>query len=306
MTCSCPKCDEQITLDSSDIPSEGSFNKCSACSTSFVVNKGSFACRALHKGDTISCAECGSNPGASIYCQHCHVMYPDFLFIETSSPMKRKISKILSSLNALKNFKLGGTTKVYGNSYSGEPFSQGQAKAVNSTARPAQLLVVVAVIIALLAGGGYYWYQDKLAAKYTENYIKALLGVKMARDLDLKFSSRLSVDMKTGASPILTAIEQKAAVSAKNDVDTLMKRIDNVPAKFTASQNSLTRLYDSYSKLHTAVTSPAGSSDQFSTSINNIDADFKNNARELKSGLPEKISTQLSITSKKFKALQDL
>jgi DNA-directed RNA polymerase subunit RPC12/RpoP len=306
MTCTCPKCSFQIEFDPTELPSEGSFNKCSECGASFVLRKESFARRALHKGAEISCSECGSNPGASIYCQHCHAMYPDFLIIETSSASKRQLGKIVAALNALKNFKLGGATKIYSDSFSVDPLSQGKAKAVAPTRNPALLFLVLVVIIALSAGGGYYWYQEKEATKYTGNYVRALLGIKLARDLNIKISGRLSGEMKTGASTSLTANEQKSATAAKNDVDALMQRLDKIPAKFTPNNESLKKLYDSYSRLHTAVTSPAGSSDLYSAAVKGIDDDFRKSARELKSGLPEKISAQLSVTSKKFKALQDL
>ena len=306
MTCSCPKCNNQIALDPTDIQPEGSFNKCSECGTNITIRKESFAQRALHKGDEITCAECGSKPGSSIYCQNCHAMYPDFLLIETSSVAKRKLSKIVASLNALKNFKLGGATKVYGDSYAAEPLSQGKAKAVQPPRNPVQLFMAVVVIIALTAGGGYYWYQEKEATKYTQNYVRALLGIKLARDLNIKMSGRLSGEMRTGASTSLTAAEQKAATSAKRDVDSLMKRLDKIPAKFTPNNDALNKLYGSYANLHTTVTSPPGPSDIYAASIKKIDDGFIKTARELKSGLPEKISAQLSETSKKFKTLQDL
>ena len=85
-----------------------------------------------------------------------------------------------------------------------------------------------------------------------------------------------------------------------------MKRIDKVPKKFTVSNDSLKKLYDTYSLLHSTVTAPAGSSDIYSTTVKKIDDDFRKTARELKVGLPERISAQLADSSKRFKELQDL
>ena len=306
MTCSCPKCNDQIALDPSAIPPEGSFNKCTACGTSFVVRKESFARRALHKSAEISCAECGNPPGSSIYCSSCHAIYPDFLAIETSSPAKRQLGQLLKTLNALKNLKLGGSAQPSADSYSDLPLTAGKTKALHSPRRSAQLLAALVILVLLFGGGGYYWYQEKEATKYSQNYVRALLGIKLARDLNLKMSTRLSADMKTGISASLTAAEQKSAASAKKDVDSLMQRLEKVPAKFTPNNDSLKKLYGSYAKLQTTVTSPAGTSDMYAASIKTIDAEFKKNSGELKSGLPEKISAQLSVTSKKFPALQDL
>lgn len=306
MTCSCPKCNSQIEFDPADVPAEGSFNKCSECSTNFLLFKESFARRALHKSEEIFCAECGSQPGSSIYCRNCHAIYPDFLVTETSSAAKKQLGKMIASLTMLKNLKIGGSAKSHPVSYTAAPSKREKAKGVHLPGQPAQLLAILIGLLLLSAAGGYYWYQDKQATKYTESYVRALLGVKMARDLDIKISSRLAADMKTGATSSLTAKEQKSAASAKSDVDLLMKSIDNVPKKFTASNDSLQKVYDSYSRLHATVTSPAGSSDIYSGAVKSIDDDFKKGARELKSGLPEIIAAQLSESSKKFKALQDL
>jgi DNA-directed RNA polymerase subunit RPC12/RpoP len=307
MTCSCPKCTAKIEFDSAVIPSEGSFNKCSECGTNFVIRKESFARRALHKNDEISCSECGSHPGSSIYCMNCHAIYPDFLIIETSSAAKRGFGKILASLNLLRNLKIGGSAKPSYESYDTSLARPGKNKSIIPVpSGPAQLAVVLIVLILLPLGGGYYWYQDRLATKYTENYVRALLGVKMARDFEIRISDRLSADMKKGASSSLTAAEQKSAALAKGNADLLMKRIDNVPDKFTASDDSLKRLYDTYSLLHTTVTSTTGSADIYSGSVKKIDDDFRKSARELKAGLPVRISAQLGESSKKFKTLQEL
>lgn len=304
MTCSCPKCNDQIALDPIDIPVEGSFNKCSACGTNFVVQKESFARRALHKSAEISCAECGSQPGASIYCQNCHAIYPDFLVFDTSSATKRQLGRLSKALSAFNNLKLGGSAKPSIDRYSASPSKPVKSSGFQLSGKSAQVIIIMA-IISLLCGGGYYWYQDKLATAFTGNYVRAILGIKMARDLDLRISARIATAMKTGATSALTAAEQKSAASAKNDVDALMKVIDKVPGKFTVSNDSLNKLYAAYSELHTAVTVPMGSADIYAGTVKNIDDDFRKSAQELKSGLPEKISNQLGVSSKKFKALQD-
>src|SRR6185369_8246062 len=304
MTCSCPKCNAPVDFDPTDIPSEGSFNKCSECGTNFVILKESFAKRALHKSDGISCAECGNHPGSSIYCQSCHAIYPDFLVIETSSAAKRRVGKLLASFNALKSLKIGAATPSY-ETYDAASISSGKTKGLNLPGAPAQLLVILVVLLSLAIGGGYYWYQDKQEAKYTHNFVRALVVVKMGRDFDINISNRLAADMKTGASS-LTAAELKSSGDCKGDADALMKRIDNVPTKFTTSDDSLKKLYDTYSILHTAAISPSGSADIYSGAVKKIDDDFRKTARELKTGLPERISAQIAESSKRFKGLQDL
>jgi len=304
MTCSCPKCNDQIALGPIDITAEGSSHKCSACGTNFVVQKESFALRALHKSDEIACAECGRQPGASIYCQNCHAIYPDFLVFDTSSATKRQLGRLSKALSSFNNLKFGGSAKPSIDSYNASPSKPVKSSSLQLSGKSAQVIIIMA-IISLLGGGGYYWYQDKQATAFTANYVRAILGIKMARDLDLRISARIATDIKAGATAALTAAEQKSAASAKNDVDALIKRFDKVPGKFTVSNDSLHKLYAAYSELHTAVTVPLGSADIYTGTVKNIDADFRKSAQELKSGLPEKISSQLSVSSKKFKALQD-
>ena len=305
MTCSCPKCNTQVEFDPAVIPAEGSFNKCSECSTNFVLRKESFARRALHKSDEISCAECGSHPGSSIYCQDCHAIYPDFLIIETSSAAKKQFGKLLASLNILKNLKIGGSAKPSLESYPASPSKPGKTKGIKLPGQPAQIAAVLAAILISSAIAGYYWYQDRIATAYSENYVRALFVIKSSRDYALKISSRLAADLKAGKSTTFTAEEQKSAAAGKTDVNMLMKRIGKVPAKFTASNDALTKLNESYSKLHSTVTSPAGLSDIYSAAVKKMDDDFIKSAGELKTGLPEIISAQLAESRKKYKPLQD-
>jgi len=301
MTCSCPKCTAQIEFDPTEIPSDGLASKCSECGASFAIRKESFAKRALHKSDAISCSECGSNPGSSIYCQSCHAIYPDFLVIDTSSAAKRRFGKLLGTL---RNLKIGGAAHPSFETYSTAPAKPGKGIGLPVPAS-AQLLVVLIAILCLVVGGGYYWYQDKQATKYTQNYVGTLLGLKIARNLNIRISSRVAADMKTGGSSSLTAAELKSATSAKKDADTSMKRFDSVPDKFKASNDSLKKLYDTYSLLHTTVTSPTGSADTYSGAVNKINDEFRKDFRELKSGLPGQLSAQLAESSKKFKELQE-
>lgn len=305
MTNSCPKCNSQLEFDPAIIPAEGSFNKCLECSTNFIIRKESFAKRALHKSDEISCAECGSHPGSSIHCQSCHTIYPDFLVIETSTAAKKQLGRILASLNVLRNLKIGGSAKPSQQNYSASPLKTGKAKALNSHGQPAKLAAVLAAIITFSAAGGYYWYQDRLATKYSENYVRALFAIKSSRDFEIKAGYRVAAAMKTGAAAALTAEEQKSAAAGMSDVDILMKRIGKAPAKFTPSNAALTKLYESYANLHSTVTAPAGTSDIYLASVKKTDDNFKKSSGELKAGLPEKISTQLAESTKKYKQLQD-
>ena len=302
MIFTCPKCKAENQLDVADIPSESSSIKCSACNTNLEMRKESFARRALYKSSEISCAECGNPPGTSIYCQNCHAIYPEILVIETSSAAKKQLGKIIASLNLLKNFKIG-PSKSHQESYSTAPL-QGKGKG-KLPGQPAQLAVILLVLFVAAATGGYFWYQNKIATEYSQQYVRALLGVKSARDLEINISTRVAASLKAGIPGGMTGAELKSAASAKTDVDTLMKRVGKVPEKFTASNDALNKLYDSYTKLHAATTTTAGTSDTYAAEVKKGDDAFKKSASELKAGLPEKISVILGESQKKYKALQD-
>jgi len=156
-----------------------------------------------------------------------------------------------------------------------------------------------------LAGGGYYWYQDKIATAYTQNYVRALLGIKIARDFELTVSNRVANDMRVGGLSTLTAAEKKATASALTDVDTLIQRIGEVPSQFTASDNAIKQLNETYKMLHATVSSPVGMADTYAASVKQMDDKFKASARTLKTTLPEKITAQLAASTKKYKQLQD-
>jgi len=302
MTCTCPKCKAEIELDVTEIASASSFNKCSACNANLEVRKESFAKRALYNSSDISCAECGNPPGTSIYCQSCHAIYPEILIIETSSATKKQLGKILASLNLLKNIKVG-PSKSHQESYGTAP-ATGKGKG-KLPGQPAQLAVILTVLLVTAIVGGYFWYQNKIATEYSRKYVRTLLVIKTARDLEINLSGRLTTTWQTGGKATLTGAELKSVTLAKKDVDNLMKQPGKIPGKFTASNDALKKLYDSFDKLHAAATTTAGTSDTYAAAVKKEDEEFMKSARELKAGLPEKISVTLSESRKTHKALQD-
>jgi len=303
MTCTCPKCNAEIELGAAEIPAESSYTKCSACNANLEIRKESFAKRALYKSGDISCAECGNPPGTSIYCQSCHAIYPEILVIETSSVAKKQFGKILASMTLLRKINIG-PTQSYQESYSSAPAS-GKGKGVKLPGQPAQLAVILAVLIVAAVAGGYFWYQNKIATEYSQQYVRAIMGIKTARDLEVDVSNSLAATWKSGGASTLTGSQIKSFSLAKKDVDNLMKQIGKVPGKFTASNDALNKLYASYGNLHAAATTTAGTSDTYAAAVKKGDEDFMRSARELKAGLPEKISARLDESRKKYKELQN-
>jgi hypothetical protein len=307
MTCTCPKCKAAIEFDVVTIPAEGHLQKCTGCQANLEVRKESFAKRALYKSPEISCAECGNNPGPAIYCQSCHAIYPDLLTVATASSAKRQLDKVIASLKKL-NYKFKPQTAYKSHSIDipTSPATGKKSKAgIKLPGTTAQLAVTLVLLLSAFITGGYYWYQDKIATEYSQNYVKILLGVKGARDLDITISSRLVANMKAGTASTLNANELKMAESSKKDVATLAGLIGKIPKQFSASDAALKKLLDSYEKLYTATTSKPISVDIYAGTVKNMDDEFMKSARELKAVMPEKIADVFRTSKAKYKPLQD-
>jgi len=306
MRCSCPKCSANISIDLPEVPTEGAYLHCPECSASVHVRRESFARRAMHNSTDISCAECGSGPGSSIYCQHCHAIYPDYLVAETSSATKKQLTKFLSRLHAVNRTSVpspqGGHEKV------ARPQKVVAGKGIKLPSKPIQLAAVLLILLAVIGGGGYLYNQHKMETTYTANFVRAILGLNSAKTLTANICAKLANDWRTkqtAPAPRPSTAEQTSINRAKNDVDYLLKRLDKTPKKFAASNAALVKLYDSYAKLHALALSPAGSPDSFTNTVNKLDEEFRRNATELKAGLPESLSTGLNSAKAKYKQLQD-
>lgn len=306
MTCNCPKCSTELDIDLSAIPTEGSFHNCTSCHANFVVRTESFARRALYKGTEIACAECGNPPGSSIYCQSCHAIYPKLLIIATSSVAKKQLGILLNSLTLLKNFKIKIPAKTHHEArHATVTTTATTAKEKGKKGHPAQLATVLAVILVGLIVGGYAWYQNKVATEYAQQYVRALFGLKTARDVEVAIGNRVTASWKAGASSALTAAEQKSTASARKDIDMVLKRISTPPGKFKANSDAISKLAENFNRLHATVTAPAGTSDIYAGAVKKADDDFLKSARELKAGLTGKIADQFEESKKKYKTLQE-
>jgi hypothetical protein len=309
MRCLCPKCKESIELDLEEIPEDGTFTKCTECSAGFLLRKESFARRALHHGEEITCAECGNTLGPSIYCQSCHALYPDFYAAETSSAAKNKLGKLLGKLNISR--KLSKHPSAAANeSTSGGPAQQPKKIAgIRLPGQPAQLAATLLIILLFIGGGGYFWYQNSIETKYAEAYVRVLFSIKNAADFELKTCNRVANDWKTSmtpAAPKLTGQEQLIIKRAQTDIETLMKRMGDTPEKFKPSSDALAKHYESYTNLQNFASAPAGSMDSYTATLKRLEDDFNTNAKALKAALPEKVSLVITENKAKYKALQGL
>lgn len=306
MNCFCPKCSASITPDIRELPAEGAFLKCPECSAGFSLQRETFARRALRKGAQVSCAECGSQLGPTIYCPGCHAIYPDYLVTETSSAARKKLAKLLRSLS-------GSGKKKTAHVWLGHEQRGGTATAATKGGRlpgkPLQLVLALILLIALAGGGGFYYYQDRAEQEYAEKYVRALSGIKTAATHNIQLSTKLINDWRTTQTPTppsLTSQELKSLASGRSDLEAMLKRIEEPPEKFAPSREAIKKYHESYLKLNTLLTTPPSSLDSFADSAKKLEADFRKSGRELKAGLPPKIADRLNMSSEQNKTLKDI
>ena len=313
MNCFCPKCNATIAPDITDVPSDGIFLKCPECGTGFDLQKESFATRSLRKGTGITCAECGSTPGSTIYCQNCHALYPEYYVTEATSAAKKKLNKFLGALTKPAKLKaLPGhyPTHEIRSSRPSVTAPSSPSKGIRLSV-PGKLtqLVSILIILALVGGGGYYYYLDKIETEYAKHYVRAMYGIKTAGDHNISLSAKLVNDWRTAltpGAPRLSDKEQKSLKSAKSDVDIFMKDMGVPPKKFVASQDAIKKYYDSYIKLYDVNSSPPATLDGFATTAKKLEDDFRKSGRELKAGMPPKIADTFKESLTKYKVLTEL
>lgn len=307
MNCFCPKCSSSIAPPLAEVPAEGAFLKCPECNAGFSLQKETFASRALCKGEKISCAECGSQLGPTIYCQDCHAIYPDYYVTETSSAAKIKLGKLLASLKGSGKKKAAHVTYHQDERRGTAPSSP--ARGVKGPSNPLTLAITIIVLLALVGGGGFYYYQEKTENEYAEKYVRVIYCIKTAADNNIRLSTKLVNDWRTTQTPTpppFTGKEQKSIASSKTDVDNLMKDIENPPEKFAQSKEAINRYRESYLKLNALLSTPPTSLDSFAASAQKLGDDFGKAGRELKGGLPPKIADRFNKSLDKYKKLKEL
>lgn len=308
MNCFCPKCNASIAPDLPEVPSDGAFLKCPECSASFNLHRESFANRALRSGDAITCAECGNPPGPAIYCQHCHVLYPDYYVTETTSAAKKKLDKLLAALTKPKKHKTGSGHYTHEARQSATTTIPVKGINLPVSGRLVQILTTL-LILGLFGGGGFYYYRDKIETEYATKYVRTIFIIKTTADSNIRLSTKLVNDWRASLSPAaprFTSQEQKSLTSGKSDADILMKRIGDPPKRLIASQDPIKKFYDSYVKLYDLNSIPPTSLDTYATTAKKLEDNFRKSGRELKGSLPPQIAESLKGSLSKYKNLNDL
>ncbi len=296
----CPKCDAKTPLDLSHIPEEGTSVKCQECKNRFWITRESFARRALGKEGKTLCYHCNHELSTYLNCPTCGVMYPDFCVIQTSKPVRKKQRKtstqISFSIRPQRRPQVG-------------TLQQPTQRASRSLLAPAIILVLVAVLVVAVST---FYLNNRAEEQYSAGFFRALYGIKLGTDLSLRqcatIAAAAKAKMGAGQNVALTISEAEKIklISAKSDIDTLMKRLPKTPQKFSKANDNLAKLYDVYSKSNSLAASPSGSLPAFTDSADRLERDFKQTAQELKSTLPPELAEKYQKASSKYKELQTL
>ena len=115
-----------------------------------------------------------------------------------------------------------------------------------------------------------FFNQYRSVDSYSVNYVRALYGIGSGTDLSLKTCEKIASDLKSnGTYDLRISVEDEARLTkVKAQVDKLMGKVNEPPAKFMKSKEKLAKLYGIYSNLHSLTLAPKGSLQNFSDSAN--------------------------------------
>ena len=305
MTCSCPKCHTQITVDLSNIPESGIFTPCPECKSRFWVNKESYARMALQKEGKTYCDKCGNELAHLIVCAGCGVMYPDYYLVRVSKPPRRQVEKPEFSIG----FSLKPVRQTYTYTYTDTGAKKSSEKSTNYIFKRVGMLALV----ALLAVGGAYLYHIKQVEKqYAKNYMRALYGIKTGTDLSLNTCAKISAVWNTkmnagqNSVPRISEEDESRLNKVKAATDGFMQNLNETPRKFIVSKEKLANLYGVYAKVYALAIAPSGSLTGFTGSTSKSQSDFDVAAKDLKANLPTELSEEFQIAKVKYRGLKDI
>lgn len=168
---------------------------------------------------------------------------------------------------------------------------------------------MVLLVVLLMAFLGSVYKTKKLESAYSKNYVFALYGLKTGADLNLRKCLEISERIKNPIPGKLAVSKEEIAQlnAAKVDIDQVLSRLQNPPAKYANSHKHLLLLNDSYQRLFSFTISftPQAAGD-FTDSMVKLESDFLQKAQELKADLPEKLSNELKESVVKYKNLKFL
>jgi len=313
----CLKCAAKNEVGFYQIPETGLTTKCSSCKANMEIVRDSNAKRAGQLSKELFCAKCGNRLDHHIVCRSCGLLFPDY-FVVVNHEEARRQAKSRQSARFRQAFADFGASLRPRTSKKEEVYTPGRPVgpapekpgALSGGLRSA--LVSVVVVVAVAAGGFVLYRQHKAEQEFIKNYVRALFDIKVGVDGSLNACAKISQDWQATAEskanfvPRVNVDDDIKADKVKAEVDKLMPKLQNPPAKYAQANAKLAELNGIYANLYSLKSSPRGTLDSFISSTDKADKAFKQTAQELKANLPERLSKELAEAKLRYRGLASL
>jgi len=301
MNCSCPRCAAQNEVDHSVITEKGFDTICTGCNTRFWIYRESFGGRALKRSGEIYCVKCGLALGPSIACKSCGSLYPQYFAAHKTKVIRKRTPTVRKSF-------------VYYQRPVRKPRQRPVVVPKKTVGRTLPLVkyvswVLVLAVLVSISGVGYARYRAE--SQFSKNYLRALYVIKSGTDLSLgackKTIEKSKESMAAGRTFSLraSAADELRLTRVREEAVKLLKKTQTPPKKYKIANEKLTALYGVFEKITTLVLQPPDSLQSFGDSTTRLEAEFKKDAQELKSALPESLAEDLRNARTKYKVFRD-
>ncbi len=314
----CLKCAATNEVGFYQISDDGLTTKCSSCKTSIEIIRDSCAKRAGQLSRELFCVKCGHPLDHHIVCRSCGLLFPDYFVVVNHEEARRK-AKSRQSAKFRQAFAGFGASLWPGSSKEKQGvYAPGSAVDVAAwkppvlSSGPRKALVSLVVVVVVAAGGLFYYRQYKAEQGFVRNYVKALYAIKVGEEESLKACAKISEDWKAAAAsrvnfaPRVNLDADVKAEKVKTEVDRIMQKLQNPPAKYSQASAKLAELNNIYANLYSIKSSPRGTLDSFKNSTNKAGEGFQKATEELKASLPEKLSKELATAKLRYRDLASL
>ena len=295
MKCSCPKCSENIEIDSPEDPEKGKAVRCPECSGSFWVQQESFVLRVYKKDWKIYCRHCGKELGPDTYCPGCFRLYPGYWVVQASRPARRQVRRPSPTLRA------PSPPRRYRRSADVDAPQTGSAERSAGPAKKSLLVAAVSLILAVVlvaAGTGLYLKRQQEQA-FTENFVLTLYGIKSGTDQSL---GQLDAMIASHQRP--TAREVADLKSVQTEIERYRKKLAPPPDRFHKSLELLENYYGIYSDLLELAMTSSGASPGLPAQIESIKDSAGKAEKDLKNNLADPLLAQVQKVAPRYRSLQ--
>jgi hypothetical protein len=313
MKCTCPKCQGNIELDLPEVTKEGISVSCPLCKAVLTVHSESFGARALRKSGEISCASCGNELGPQMHCETCGTPFPTYLVtcLGRKKGLKKSAKLKIKSSPFKKQSKASSQLPTLDDAMA-EAISKPRIVAGKSYSKNVVIAVTVIVLLALVAAGTGFYSKKKTDTAYAKNFAGAtygmLVGVTKSRTICLDMATKWQASIEAGKpmAPRPGSADEKDLQAIRSKLDSIKAKFPQEPKKFKNCNQKLARMEAAYMKMQSLALLPGTSLPAFTDSIDNIDMEYKQATKELKSDLPAELMAELQKASMIYPDLKSL